>query len=166
MTKVAYRPQHDEIVKALMAAGCGIRRRTLEQVAPAKPAQQSPPRIAASRHAPPPPDMADVIASSPATADGAPSLQTLLLAASIVYRIPVQDLKSARRKKDVVRARQAYFWLARMMTPHSLPTIGRFVAGKDHSTVLHAINKVETRRDLFEPELSQILAKLQKDDAQ
>lgn len=156
MSKIAYNPQPPEIVQALMAAGCGIRRRTLEEVAMPKPKKAAPLAL------PPPLDIAEVIASSPETSDGAPSLQTLLLATSIVYRIPVRDLKSARRKKEVVRARQAYFWLARTLTAASLPTIGKFVAGKDHSTVLHAIRKIDAKRHLFEPELSTILKQFQK----
>ncbi len=159
MTKASYNPQPPEIVQALMAAGCGIRRRKIEDIAPQKPQKAAPLAL-------PSLNMADLIASSPKTDDGAPSLQTLLLATSIVYRIPVRDIKSERRHVNVVRARQAYFWLARTLTKQSLPTIGRLVAGKDHSTVLHAVRKVDAKRHLFEPQLSKILEQFQKDQGQ
>lgn len=53
------------------------------------------------------------------------------------------DMVSARRGRDVARPRQVAMYLARQLTAHSLPGIGRFFGGRDHTTVIHAIHKVE-----------------------
>jgi hypothetical protein len=60
-----------------------------------------------------------------------------------VYDIPVLDIKSARRTANVVRPRQEAMWLCRNFTLLSLPEIGRQFGGRDHTTVLHAIKKIE-----------------------
>ena len=54
-------------------------------------------------------------------------------------------LMSARRTTDILRPRQIAMFLAKDLTPHSLPTIGRKF-GRDHSTVLHAVRKIEALR--------------------
>ena len=56
--------------------------------------------------------------------------------------IPVGELTSSRRTKDLVLARQIAMYLVRQLTPASLPTIGKLFGGRDHSTVLHACNKI------------------------
>lgn len=56
------------------------------------------------------------------------------------------DLISARRTADVVRSRQIAMFLARNLTPNSLPVIGRRFGGRDHTTVLHAVRKIEALR--------------------
>ena len=53
------------------------------------------------------------------------------------------DLISARRTADVVRPRQIAMFLAKNLTPNSLPVIGRKFGGRDHTTVLHAVRKIE-----------------------
>lgn len=52
------------------------------------------------------------------------------------------DMLSARRTKDVVRPRQIAMYLAKMLTPKSLPEIGRGFGGRDHTTILHAVRKI------------------------
>jgi hypothetical protein len=56
------------------------------------------------------------------------------------------DLISARRSADIVRPRQIAMFLARHLTPNSLPVIGRQFGGRDHTTVLHAVRKIEWLR--------------------
>jgi hypothetical protein len=56
------------------------------------------------------------------------------------------ELISARRTTDVVRPRQIAMFLAKDLTPHSLPVIGRKFGGRDHTTVLHAVRRIETLR--------------------
>jgi hypothetical protein len=56
------------------------------------------------------------------------------------------DLISARRTACLVRPRQIAMFLARHMTPNSLPVIGRQFGGRDHTTVLHAVRKIEWLR--------------------
>ncbi|WP_244501315.1 chromosomal replication initiator protein DnaA [Sphingomonas gellani] len=57
------------------------------------------------------------------------------------------DLVSARRSRNVARPRQIAMYLAKRLTTRSLPEIGRKFGGRDHSTVIHAVRKVEELRD-------------------
>jgi chromosomal replication initiator protein len=59
------------------------------------------------------------------------------------YNIAKTDLLSARRTQTIVRPRQIAMYLAKTMTPRSLPEIGRRFGGRDHTTVLHAVRKIE-----------------------
>src|SRR3954468_22824572 len=56
------------------------------------------------------------------------------------------ELISARRTASLVRPRQIAMFLSRHLTPNSLPVIGRKFGGRDHTTVLHAVRKIEWRR--------------------
>ncbi|GGB48178.1 chromosomal replication initiator protein DnaA [Roseibium aquae] len=59
------------------------------------------------------------------------------------YNVTKADLLSARRTRTIVRPRQIAMYLAKVMTPRSLPEIGRRFGNRDHTTVLHAVRKVE-----------------------
>jgi chromosomal replication initiator protein len=59
------------------------------------------------------------------------------------YNVPRSDLLSNRRTRIIVKPRQVAMYLAKMMTPRSLPEIGRRFGGRDHTTVLHAVRKIE-----------------------
>lgn len=59
------------------------------------------------------------------------------------YNIRVTDMHSARRARQVARPRQIAMYLAKQLTPRSLPEIGRKFGGRDHTTVIHAVRKVE-----------------------
>jgi chromosomal replication initiator protein len=50
---------------------------------------------------------------------------------------------SSRRTANVVRPRQVAMYLAKQLTLRSLPEIGRRFGGRDHTTVLHAVRKIE-----------------------
>ena len=58
------------------------------------------------------------------------------------YKLKVEDLKSKRRTKEVVLPRQVAMYLCRELTGLSLPRIGDAFGGRDHSTVLHACEKI------------------------
>jgi chromosomal replication initiator protein len=58
------------------------------------------------------------------------------------YKIKVSDMFSQRRTRAVARPRQVAMWLARDLTPHSLPEIGDAFGGRDHTTVLHACRTI------------------------
>ncbi|MGE0846236.1 MAG: helix-turn-helix domain-containing protein, partial [Flavobacteriaceae bacterium] len=60
------------------------------------------------------------------------------------YRLSRQDLISARRTQAIVRPRQIAMYLAKQMTLRSLPEIGRRFGNRDHTTVLHAVRKIES----------------------
>jgi len=55
-------------------------------------------------------------------------------------------MHSARRARAVARPRQVAMYLAKQLTPRSLPEIGRRFGGRDHTTVMHAIKKIEELR--------------------
>ncbi len=59
------------------------------------------------------------------------------------YNVTKADILSARRTANVVRPRQIAMYLAKTLTPRSLPEIGRRFGGRDHTTVLHAVRKIE-----------------------
>jgi chromosomal replication initiator protein len=59
------------------------------------------------------------------------------------YSIKVSDLKSAKRMKALVLPRQIAMYLSRQLTSCSYPEIGERFGGKDHSTIIHAIKKIE-----------------------
>jgi chromosomal replication initiator protein len=59
------------------------------------------------------------------------------------YNVARSDLLSPRRARSIVRPRQVGMYLAKKLTPRSLPEIGRRFGGRDHSTVLHAVRKIE-----------------------
>ena len=60
------------------------------------------------------------------------------------YNVSRADLLSSRRTANVVRPRQVAMYLAKILTLRSLPEIGRRFGGRDHTTVLHAVRKIET----------------------
>lgn len=59
------------------------------------------------------------------------------------YGIKMADLNGARRSRNLVRPRQIAMYLCKKLTTRSLPDIGRSFGGRDHTTVLHAVSKVE-----------------------
>jgi chromosomal replication initiator protein len=62
------------------------------------------------------------------------------------YRIRTSDMHSARRSRAVARPRQVAMYLAKQLTPRSLPEIGRKFGGRDHTTVMHAVRRIEELR--------------------
>ncbi len=59
------------------------------------------------------------------------------------YNLRLTDMHSARRARNVARPRQVAMYLSKLLTARSLPEIGRKFGGRDHTTVMHAIRKVE-----------------------
>ncbi len=59
------------------------------------------------------------------------------------YNLRMTDMHSARRARNVARPRQVAMYLAKQLTARSLPEIGRKFGGRDHTTVMHAVRKVE-----------------------
>jgi chromosomal replication initiator protein len=52
-------------------------------------------------------------------------------------------MSSARRSRAVARPRQVAMYLSKQLTSRSLPEIGRAFGGRDHTTVMHAVRKIE-----------------------
>jgi chromosomal replication initiator protein len=59
------------------------------------------------------------------------------------YNVSKTELLSNRRTRTIVKPRQVAMYLSKVMTPRSLPEIGRRFGGRDHTTVLHAVRKIE-----------------------
>ena len=70
------------------------------------------------------------------------------------YGIRHSDMSSARRARAVARPRQVAMYLAKQLTTRSLPEIGRKFGGRDHTTVMHAVRKIEELTGL-EPALAE-----------
>lgn len=62
------------------------------------------------------------------------------------FNIKISEMQSARRARAVARPRQVAMYLAKQLTSRSLPEIGRKFGGRDHTTVMHAVRKVEELR--------------------
>ena len=71
-----------------------------------------------------------------------PTPDMIIREVSRYYCIPVEKLQGSGRSKDMVLPRQVAMYLVREMTEYSLPEIGK-VFSRDHTTVLHSINKIE-----------------------
>lgn len=81
------------------------------------------------------------------------------------YNISMHDFMSSRRSRSVARPRQIAMYLSKKMTTKSLPDIGRRFSGRDHTTVIHAIKKVEMlmiQDKNFENEVKDLNQKLTK----
>ncbi len=59
------------------------------------------------------------------------------------YNIKIEDLISSRRIRTFARPRQVAMYLSKKLTTRSLPEIGRKFGGRDHTTVIHAVKKIE-----------------------
>lgn len=78
------------------------------------------------------------------------------------YQINQADIVGKKRTKNIVVPRQIAMYLARELTDNSLPKIGKEFGGKDHTTVLHAIDKIE-KQTKDDPKLDRDLTKLRND---
>ena len=77
------------------------------------------------------------------------------------YRIEPSEMRSKRRARAVARPRQVAMYLAKKMTPRSLPEIGRIFGGRDHSTVIHAVRTIEELRQT-NPDIDADVRKIQR----
>jgi chromosomal replication initiator protein len=76
------------------------------------------------------------------TAPDACGLSEILDATAQEFGVERDSLLARDRRPDVAMARQVAMYVARELTEHSLPEIGRGIGGRNHSTVLHAVNRV------------------------
>lgn len=59
------------------------------------------------------------------------------------YNIRLADMIGPKRMRNIARPRQVAMWLAKQLTPRSLPEIGRRFGGRDHTTIMHGVRKIE-----------------------
>lgn len=78
-----------------------------------------------------------------ATRHAAPSMPEILSQVATYYNLTADQLKTPRRTRDLVLPRQLAMYLIREHTHHSLPAIGAFFGGRDHTTVLHALQRIK-----------------------
>ena len=71
------------------------------------------------------------------------TFEQILRSIAETFNLSLLELKSKKRNKNIVLARQIAMYLGRELTDLSLPEIGNFLGGKDHTTVLHAYNKIK-----------------------
>ena len=74
---------------------------------------------------------------------GAPTVDDIITIVTDHYQVKLSDLQSKRRTKVLAFPRQVAMYLARKVTRHSLEEIGGFFGGRDHTTVLYAVEKIE-----------------------
>ncbi len=73
--------------------------------------------------------------------------EDVLREVSIFFNLSITELKSKKRKKNIVYPRQIAMYLLRKVLKMTLPEIGEKFGGKDHTTVIHAINKIENLKE-------------------
>ena len=64
--------------------------------------------------------------------------------AAVLFGFTPEELRGPSRNRPLVQARQVAMYVLRQLTDHSYPTIAREFGGRDHTTVIHAVNKIES----------------------
>jgi len=77
-----------------------------------------------------------------------------------VYQVGKHDFCSHTRIRKVCDARQVYYWIARKFTTRSTTQIGEAAGGRDHSTILHGVEKVSANYEYFRPHIELALMDL------
>lgn len=72
-----------------------------------------------------------------------PTMDNIVRVVADYYALTPTDIRSGRRERKVVHPRMIATYIARNLTELSYPQIGRFVGGRDHSTAVHAFQKIE-----------------------
>jgi hypothetical protein len=118
-------------------------------------------------------DVTDSSAEAPPAASvvdppsrAAPTARDIVRAVAAFHGISTQELVSRSRLRRAVTPRQIAHFLAKTLMRKSLPQIGRLIGGRDHTTVLHSIRKIDARRaadPAVAAEIEQLIAKLSSD---
>ena len=88
---------------------------------------------------------------------GQPSMDDIIQVVTGHYAVKLSDLQSKKRSNQIAFPRQVAMFIARRITRHSLEEIGGFFGGRDHSTVLYAVDKITKLIDK-DPALKRLLA--------
>lgn len=89
-------------------------------------------------------------------------IQRIQKIVSEYFQISVEDIRSKKRSSNISFPRQIAMYLCRSMTNESFPKIGTEFGGKDHSTVMHSVEKIENEIKINK-DLANIVEKLKKD---
>jgi len=107
-------------------------------------------------------DLVQTALDGPAkTAGGNVTITGIIDVVTRHFDVRVVDLQSKKRSQSVTLPRQICMYLARNLTRHSLEEIGGHLGGRDHTTVMHACNKITLAREA-DPEISALLDELTK----
>lgn len=82
-----------------------------------------------------------------------PPVRLIIRTVAAYYNVTVTDVLSHRRTADIMRPRQVAMFVAKQLTRHGLPTIGRHFGGRDHTTILSGVRKMARLREM-DPDLS------------
>jgi chromosomal replication initiator protein len=81
------------------------------------------------------------------------------------FNLSLIDFKNKRRSRHIVLARQVAMYISRVLTKLSLPEIGEYFGGKDHTTVLYAYNKIQEKiknNEGFKQEIERLIKEIQQ----
>ena len=92
---------------------------------------------------------------------GTPKIAEIIEAVCNEYRVSRNELLSPRQEWRTVRPRQVAIWLAKTLTRHSLPEIGRQFEDRHHTTILHSVRRIDALKEK-DPELAGVLQSLEK----
>jgi chromosomal replication initiator protein len=98
------------------------------------------------------------------TRRGQPSMEDILKVVTEYFGVKLTELQSRKRTNAIAHPRQVAMFLARRITRHSLEEIGGYFGGRDHSTVLYAVSKVQKRSkedEAFRGLLADLLGQLE-----
>jgi len=77
------------------------------------------------------------------------------------YNIRMSDMVGPKRQRSIARPRQVAMWLAKRLTTRSLPDIGRRFGGRDHTTVMHGVRRIDELRE-SDPQIAEDLELLRR----
>lgn len=121
----------------------------------AEPVWTAAPSVAAARDFEPPRHVVEAVAKAldakPTTRETLeedapyPSIDRIMRAVAAFYGVTKTDIVSARKTTKIFMPRMVAIYLARTLTPHSFPTIGRFVGRRHHTSIMMGVRKMEER---------------------
>lgn len=88
----------------------------------------------------------EALAHSRYSSNSRPTVDKIQRACAKEFNISIDEILSKRRARAIARPRQVAMYLSKMLTTRSLPDIGRRFGGRDHTTVIHAVKRIEALR--------------------
>jgi len=88
----------------------------------------------------------EALAHSRYTGQAKPTVDKIQRATAKQFGISMEEMLSKRRARAIARPRQVAMYLSKMLTTRSLPDIGRRFGGRDHTTVIHAVKRIDKLR--------------------
>ena len=106
-----------------------------------------------------PPRVVPIVQAAKPKSDGSLWMGDITRVVCAVYDVTKLELESPRRARNLVNARQMFFWIAKRYTSHSYPFIGEWF-GRDHTTVMHAVGKIDARPLEYREKINDCLSRL------